>query len=507
MKLVSATWIAVAIGLAGCAATEAGEPGTSGGDDGTSSSGSAGSPEGAGVAESTDAQNGPQGCGPAAAVALAESHRLGSALYAISALDAGVLPKPTLLRRDDFQAYFAPPPGSAAGAFGRFFPGGTTDGAPQALLETSLFTAPPATPTPVHLVVVIDESSSMREELALAAGVLGEMTRDGALGASAGDALTVIEWGDEPTVSLDLAAPDADGTFDVAAMVADLESRASTQLAGAPSFDRLERVAGDVVDASSTASHVVMLTDGGFEIDAHARDAIASLSRRGAIVSLVELHGLAESTDDAMPFRPELAATFAGGTHLFLGSRVGVTPSELAPTFHDRFGELFRVRRTDAIGSLYADGFRLVPVEPEPVGAETSGVSTAWIGDGGLVTMRANMVACAGALGPEVAVVAGLLDDASSESPFTARAFDAQSPDLTTAAEARVARSAFVDRLVDLLEAPCDLGDTSPFRALGADVEASFQATTLEAGALAEHQAVLARMKEWLLSYQAVCQP
>jgi len=444
-------------------------------------------------------------CAPDAIVALPAGHRMASALYAISALEAGIPPDPALLRRDDFQRYFAPPPGSTPGSYGRFTANGiSTDGMPQALLEAGVVSAAPATPTPVHLIAVVDESSSMREEIALAADLVEQMTLPGALGSAKDDRLTVIEWTDQPVALLTNASA-KDGVFDTTAPVADLRKRATGQLAGAPSFEQLRAVVGDAIDASEATPHVVVLTDGGFDLDTTAIATLEGWSARGAIASVVELHGLAEISDDAMPYHPELGAAFSGGLDLFIGARAGLVPTDEAVVFHDSFAQLFRPSTQRAVASLAAPGFRFEAFDAAGTPGDGS-VRVAWIGDGGFTPVRASMIACSDAFPDKAVVEAGAGEGDPDRAAFTAFRLDVPPPDPQSLSEARTLRMSFVDRLVSVLESKCDLSQASPYALLVADLDTTMQANGLDGDALAEHQVIVGRMQHWLGLYPSACQ-
>jgi hypothetical protein len=427
-------------------------------------------------------QSGDQ-CRAEAAVPIETGHPLASATYAASALQAGLRPDPAVLRRADFQAFFAPSAGQTPGAFGRF---SASDGAaPGAVLEIGSVTASPATPSPVNLVLVIDEHSSMREELSLAAELLDAMSTDPVrgLGAAAGDTLTVLEWRDEVVAMTSVE--------DAASA---LRARAKQQLAGAPSFAALGPAVQSAVAKAEAPSHVVLLTDGAFEIDERVRAELASW-RTFAATSVVELHAV---TAGPLPYRGPLLEAFEGGGQLYVGTVGGETPAFASSLFGARFGELFRVRQ-ESKGYVVGTGFSIAEALPSD-GAATFGP---WTGDGGAVFMRPDVEFCGGPVPASVAVSAAV--GAEPEASFTALPFGTVfTAPAATLSEARAARMELVDRLVDHLGGTCP-PDAQALTALLAELDVQLGGQALTGTDLDEHLAAVSEIRGWVDNLKTVC--
>ncbi len=475
--------------------TDGGEVGSSSGTGGVENRGVGGardvelpSASGAGGA----AQNADACTGEPVAVPIESGHALASATYVASALQAGVRPDPSLLRRAEFQAYFAPPAGSTPGGFGRF----SVSGDDSAVLEVASVGNVPATTTPVSLIVIVDESSTMHEELPIAADLLSAMFTApvGGLGSAPGDRLTVIEWRDE--VATVVSAEPA-GSAKATSAPEVIRARATEQLAGAPSFPAL----GDAVQAAidgtlDAAPHVVMLTDGGLAVNDEMR-AQVDRWRVVAATSIVELHDVAEGP---MPHRRAVMEPFVDGVQVYVGSRGGVAPVFASRLFGDRFGEMFRVRKVVA-GTVAGDGFQVVPPQDVLDPNATPGFGP-WVGDGGTSFMRPAVTFCGLGLPDVVGVVAIGVDPAAT---FTARQFGWAPVDpLGTLSEARAARMEVVDRLVDQIGGVCP-PDAEAVTKLVTDIDLLRTSTSLSGVDLSEHQTALMEMSQWAVAHKLAC--
>lgn len=222
-------------------------------------------------------------------------HRMASATFAVAAAAAGAWPDVDRSQFDagEFLTYFSLP--SAAGGYGHV---GSTDGAGE--LPVDAFVQTTGAPQPQHLVLVVDTSVSMRNELLLAGGVVEALA--GTLPQDGGDRFTLIEWGahvgsftpsaagasgDVHTV----AAGDAAGLASAFADYA--EGLVDAQLGAGGSLGDAQGAVAEALKLEPVAGHVVLVTDGGVTPDDRTLSAIASWTQLGARVSIVEVRSQA----------------------------------------------------------------------------------------------------------------------------------------------------------------------------------------------------------------------
>lgn len=223
---------------------------------------------------------------------------MASAEYARAALASQALPDRHSLSLEDFLARFAPPPGDTATVAGGLFSSDLSDPL-KAQLDVTVFPARSELPAPpVHLVVVVDTSQGMSQELAFASKVLR------GLGTSLdeqGDELSVVRWSAASELVVERSSTPA-ASAELAAN--SLEASAS-QLP--PSAD-LSTTLGLLLELGVDATtHVVLLTDGGSPVELSA---VARLRALGSVVSIVQLVG-AQRTGDSLPFAGGLLRSVA----------------------------------------------------------------------------------------------------------------------------------------------------------------------------------------------------
>ncbi|MFO0555550.1 MAG: hypothetical protein U0271_44645 [Polyangiaceae bacterium] len=282
-----------------------------------------------------------------------QSHRLASPTFALAAVLSNAWPDNVEvdgLKREEFLTFFAAPTSGdllGSAGYGRL----RTDD--QGKLVMDAFVAePPATfgdPVPVHLVVVVDTSSSMRNDLSFAANVVEKL----ATGLGSKDAISFVEWGGTATLfqsgktSVFEAGPNA--TDAAATFEQHLIELANGQLGPGGSLTTASQVVEDAMVSNPDgqqvpdpqhAQHVVLLTDGGMVPDAATLGAIGRWRRQGALVSFAEIQGALNPDESPMAlgsFHADLLEQLsvqAGGLTLVL------TPANVSVL--DSFDMLFR---------------------------------------------------------------------------------------------------------------------------------------------------------------------
>jgi hypothetical protein len=254
-----------------------------------------------------------------------------SAEYARAALATGALPDPRSLSLDDFLARFAPPPGDAAAVAGALYQGDVSNPL-KAQLDVTVYPARSELAAPaVHLVVVVDTSQGMLQELALASEVLRTL---GASLDEQGDALSVVRW----SAASELVVERSNSPAAAADQAANALAALASQLP--PSADLSSTLDLLVTLSEGGGAHVVLLTDGSSPV---APEAVARLREKGALVSVMQLVG-AQRTGDTLPFAGGLLRTVAlegGGAALWMHELVSAH-AELQRSFDAVF------RRTDS---------------------------------------------------------------------------------------------------------------------------------------------------------------
>ncbi len=270
----------------------------------------------------------------------ARTSGVASAMFAIASIKSGVWPNVDLTQLDEdaFIGYFASLGGSTD-AYGRLV---EADGhqVMQILVEPSH----PEEAPPTRFVLVVDTSSSMRNDLT----EVGEVVRQigGAIQGRPDDTLAILEWGAKSTMFQQEVpgdhAPDLAQAFST-----HLGELAEAQLGPGGSLGPMKEVVGDVLSTPIApdvvqGTHVLVLTDGGVVVDGATFGAIQSWVDQGAIVSFVEVQG--DSRGAPTRFHRDVLDTLAlagGGTSLFVSSGI-----------HDvlgsRFDDLLRPAFRDA---------------------------------------------------------------------------------------------------------------------------------------------------------------
>lgn len=426
-------------------------------------------------------------------------HRMASALYAKAALGVGAWPRqPELIRRDDFYAYFAPASSAEGAAFGRFFPGPETD---RASMEVWLTRPPAEAIQPVRLVIVVDESSSMRSELALTGGAIELLAQS--LGAVPGDGLAIVEWGDEVTVELAEGA----GALSLAQTFRE-RLDAKEQLAGAPSFATLEPVVSELLTsepskAAGARAHVVLITDGGLAVDAVALSAFRAWGTNG-IASVLEVHQVAGAPPPSPSTQLSSAMhTVGGGLALYLAVDDEPAQDALAQEILvTRFDALFRPSDADSRMQIRGSGIRLT--EEVVAGGQAK---APWLGHAGSVLARADVTFCAGAPPAALILDANLGLDQPVSPSFQLFRYDESPPAQPDAGFLRFRRMQLVDALVDVLQSSCvSHGDraTTLIASLDAEIVVAESLQTLLGADGAPHLAALSTLREWAILASAV---
>ena len=223
---------------------------------------------------------------------------MASAEYARAALASGALPDRHSLALDDFLARFSPPPGDTATVAGGLFASDLSDPL-KAQLDVTVFPARSELAAPaLHLVVVVDTSQGMSQELAFASKVLR------GLGTSLdeqGDELSVVRW----SAASELVVGRSSTPAASAELAADALEASASQL---PPSAELSTTLGLLLELGlDDATHVVLLTDGGSPVELST---VARLRELGSIVSIVQLVG-DQRTGDSLPFAGGLLRSVA----------------------------------------------------------------------------------------------------------------------------------------------------------------------------------------------------
>lgn len=275
---------------------------------------------------------------------------MASAEYARAALASGALPDPTSLALDDFLARFAPPPGDTAAVAGGLLASDLSDPL-KAQLDVTLFPAASELGVPsTHLVVVVDASQGMFQELPLASKVLR------GLGTSldeSGDRLSVVRWSAANELVVERSLTPAASADEAAAS---LESPASQLPPSADLSTALEMLVG-LVDGGP--AHVVLLTDGGSPVEPST---VARLRTGGAVVSVIQLVGQAR-TGNTLPFAGTMLRSVALEGH---GAALWMheTTTDLA-LLGRRFDAVFR-RAGVPVVEVSAPYLLTAPTAPDP---------------------------------------------------------------------------------------------------------------------------------------------
>lgn len=223
---------------------------------------------------------------------------MASAEYARAAIASDALPDRHSLSLDDFLARFAPPPGDTAAVAGKLYASDLSDPL-KAQLDVTVFPARSELAAPaLHLVVVVDTSQGMSQELAFASKVLR------GLGTSLdeqGDELSVVRW----SAASELVVGRSSTPAASAELAADSLEASASQL---PPSAELSTTLGLLLELGlDDATHVVLLTDGGSPVELST---VARLRELGSIVSIVQLVG-DQRTGDSLPFAGGLLRSVA----------------------------------------------------------------------------------------------------------------------------------------------------------------------------------------------------
>ncbi len=362
------------------------------------------------------------------------THSRVSAAFAVAALDAGTWPaiNRSLLRHDEFLAYFAKSDISAPFARVR-----VVDDHKQ----LDVFVTVPPDDASTHLILVVDTSTSMRNDLPLAGEIVSGLAT--ALAANAGDHLTVVEWGSDPRVFTGSAGSTVPASA-AAELGAEFDAHArdltKAQLGPGGSLGPAQAAVDGAIGATSDTPHIVVLTDGGVEADGDAFAAIESwATKSNAVISFIEIAGGSEGAmaEPRSFHREQLASmAIAGGglshfvTHATLGS------------FLSEFDGSIRIGRRDVRPRYDMPGVVALLSSPEAdfAAGELGGSSLPrWSGVGRPVFTSVGVETCS-------------LPEFGGTVTLDGKSYPVQVGD---AEDYRVARLDLIDRLFEILRQDC----------------------------------------------------
>lgn len=281
---------------------EDGDGGNGGGQE--ANSGGAGIGQGAGSPSSADPgafgpdDNGddeppPEACAASGFGAAPSAGNLAGAMFAVASLKDGNWPNnvdSSLFALQDFYAYFTIEESAqtSTAVHGRLTevvdPSGNT---PRSVLQ--LFVTPQnlelsGAPKAVDLVVVVDTSSSMRNDLGIASDVLQHLASQ----VRAQDSFEIVEWGAKAELFVSDAANPADRAE---AFAAKLDALKTAQLGPGGSLGPVTEVVSTVIEGRANP-HIVVVTDGGLVADSESFATIAAWRTQSAPVSFIEVQGV-----------------------------------------------------------------------------------------------------------------------------------------------------------------------------------------------------------------------
>jgi len=272
----------------------------------------------------------------------ARGHRMASATFALSAVASGAWPlrvDSSLFDRQELRHYFSRRATDAvpgAVAYGRLV------GPPQkAVLEAVIEPEGNALGLqPLHLVLVVDASTSMRNDFGLAKQTVRDMAEALEQGHPS-DTISILEWGANQDSFRRLAAPAQDAVELADNFGMRLDDIDDGQLSPGGSLAPAAQIVTQAIQASTLGAHVVVLTDGGIVVDAATMDTVRGWTDLNALVSFVEVQGeQGESHEQSGTFHVDVLRSLGaagGGVTLYLSS--ALAPAMITKL---RFDELFR---------------------------------------------------------------------------------------------------------------------------------------------------------------------
>jgi len=279
------------------------------------------------------------------------THRRASAAFAVAAVHAKTWPdiNRSLLSHEEFLAFFSR---SDQGS-----PFGRVRGAENGARILDVFVPPPATPpAPMHLILVVDTSTSMRNDLALAGDLVKQFGV--AISAHADDHMTVIEWGSQPLIfeasSGDTTAPSTRAMQLGEDFAVRANELANAQLGPGASLGPAEQVVAQAIEVTQDTPHVVVITDGGIVADSDSFAAIeAWRAKQRSVVSFLEIAGPSGDASAAPTsfHREQLAALAPAGRGL-----THFVTSETLPQLMADFDADFRISLDGAVPLYNMDG-------------------------------------------------------------------------------------------------------------------------------------------------------
>jgi hypothetical protein len=302
-----------------------------------------------------------------------------SAMYARAALGRGMLPDPLTLRPEDFLSLYGDrKKGSSPEVTVSYF---DAEGAVTGRGFVEARVVLPDTPRgPMHLVVVVDTSTSMRDALDLVASSLGKLAAHG----TDGDEFSLVFAGPQAVeVFRQLKTDEAGPSFSDAAA----QLRTPGVLSGGADLPLALAFAGDLA-LDSRPTQVVLFTDGGSPVDARLTSALEALRKRvGGRISLIVA---GKPGREGPPVFPRaFVQTFepiARGASVYLGSDEDVTQ-----VFDHRYDELFGTWIEAGRVELTLPGGLQLEDDVGAAGDSTGGVP---LGFGRSVPIRRPIVGC-----------------------------------------------------------------------------------------------------------------